>query len=72
MLLLTGILPKLKSDPARDTAYIYKGIKRPVWTSQARLCGQMAWPRPPDPRQDQARVGARGLCETTATVTAPT
>lgn len=27
MLLLTGILPKLKSDPARDTAYIYKCIK---------------------------------------------
>lgn len=49
MLLLTGILPKLKSDPARDTVYIYKGIKRPVWMSQACLYSQMAWTQPPGP-----------------------
>lgn len=27
MLLLTGILPKLKSDPVRDTMCVYKSIK---------------------------------------------
>lgn len=47
MLLLTGILPKLKSDPARDTTHIYKYIKSQCLDVPRTPVGPDAQPRSP-------------------------
>lgn len=54
MLLLTGILPKLKSDPARDTRHIYKCIKSPCLDVPCTPVGPDAQPAPLGPAPDQA------------------
>ena len=74
MLLLTGILPKLKSDRARDTTHFYKGVKCAVCLDVTRApVGPTAWALLPGPTAGPGPgLGTQGLSGVRATTLVPT